>query len=92
MIPKLLLSHICNDVRSTTGKNLRSILLETDKSCVELLVKSDVNHIKYHPVGTDEQWRVGVLNELIDYKEGRFEVEGFDDDEVDQIINYNCTS
>ena len=39
IIPKMLLSHIQCDVRSTTGYNLRKIMLQTDKLNVSELRK-----------------------------------------------------
>ena len=41
-IPKQLLSFIKNDTRSTTGSNLRNILLSTDKFNIDELRKDDV--------------------------------------------------
>ena len=91
-IPKLLLSHICHDVRSTTGKNLRNILLQTDKIDVEDLIKTDVKEIGYFPVPTFEKWKVDVVSEIIDNREGRLYIDGFDEDELNHMINHICTS
>ena len=91
-IPKLLLCHISQDVRSTTGKNLRNILLQTDKACVHELLKNDVKDIEYHPVPTKEKWKVDVLKELIENRDGSLVIEGFDDEELSQMINYLCIS
>ena len=91
-IPKLLLNQISHDVRSTTGKNLRSIMLLANKTCVDQLRKSDVLDIPYHQIDVTESWRVDFLNELIDVKEGKLTTDEFTDDEVNQLINYLCIS
>ena len=49
-LPKQMLNLIKRETRSTTGNNLRRILLLTEKNNVELLVSSDAMNIKYHPI------------------------------------------
>ena len=91
-IPRMLLYHIKYDVRSTTGKNLRNILLQTGKDNIEDLTKSDSRSIKYHPIEKEEEWKVGLLNDLVDIRDGRQHLEGFSDDEMCSLINFICTS
>ena len=91
-IPKILLSNIMYDVRSTTGKNLRNILLLANKSCVDMLRKSDVQDISYHQAVETEKWRVDLINELIDTREGKLMFDGITDDEVNEMINHLCIS
>ena len=43
---KFLLNSICQDTRSTTGSNLRHILLSTNKSSVNELIASDAEIIE----------------------------------------------
>jgi hypothetical protein len=47
-LPKQLLNFIKHDVWSTTGINLRKILLLTKKTNVEQLSKIDASSVKYH--------------------------------------------
>ena len=53
VLPKLLLQTIKSDCRSTTGSNLRNIILLIDKEDISKLVPNDVNKIKFElcPVG-----------------------------------------
>ena len=60
-LPKKMLSIIRRDVRSTTGSNLRQILLQTKKAHVEHLKSSDIMEIKYHPIKEEDKWKTGVI-------------------------------
>ena len=91
-IPKLLLSHIMYDVRSTTGSNLRNIMLETDKDDIAILSKSDSEQVKYHPLSKDDEWKKEALIELLDIREGQLEINGLINDEIQQMIETICTN
>ena len=91
-IPKLLLSHIIHDVRSTTGKNLRTILLQTRKNDVDELIRTDFRDVSYHPLSDDDKWKGNCLNELIDIRDGKLLLEEFHDMEIDDLIADICTA
>ena len=40
----------------------------------------------------EDKWKVDVIKEIIDTREGKLEVEGFTQDEVTFMINHLCTS
>ena len=63
IIPKMLLSHIQCDVRSTTGYNLRKIMLQTDKLNVSELRKDDISKLKYHPTPVEDKWKENMVND-----------------------------
>ena len=92
IIPKMLLSQIQCDVRSTTGRNLRKILLQTDKLSVSDLKKDDISMLKYHPTSTEEKWKENLVNELIRVRDNTIEVEGFDYEELTDILEHICVS
>ena len=52
--PNILLRTIRRDCRSTTGSNLRNILLMTRKDNISELVPEDVSQMEYKPVTADE--------------------------------------
>ena len=60
-------------MRSTTGRNLRRILLLTDKSDVENINQNDFKNIEYHQLEADK-WKVTYLMELINIKFGRLQI------------------
>ena len=50
-VPKHLLKSIQWDVRSTTGENLRKIMLLAGKSSIEEITLHDFKSVKYHEIG-----------------------------------------
>ena len=53
---KQILNIVESDVRTVTGRNVRSILILTDKSSVQQLHRSDLEIIRYY--GEPEQWQL----------------------------------
>ena len=92
VIPKMLLNHVKRDVRSTTGSNLRNILLLTDKDDISELSKADGADIRYHPLETTEKWKSLVLSDLIDVRDGSLQIEVFSSEEVQDLIDIICTT
>ena len=81
-----LFYHIMNDVGSTTGNNLRKIMLQTNKDTVEVLAATDVKDMKYFPPAPEDEWRPTLLKELVNLADGTLEVDGFTTDEINQMI------
>ena len=92
IMPKLMLSHISQDVRSTTGLNLRKILLQTNKVSVDQLGKSDIHSISYFPTPDDEIWKERMAIELLEARDNQLEVEGFEQEELETFLEYLCVS
>ena len=79
------------DTRSVTGRNLRKILLRTNQDDVRKLKPSDYT-AKYRDIPTEEEYRVGVVKEIVDIKNQQLEVKGFVEDELDCILHHVCVS
>ena len=92
ILPNILLQTIRRDCRSTTGSNLRNILLLTSKDDISDLVPSDVSKMEYQPVNANDEWRISMVKELIDVKWGQAVIGNLSDSEVDDIIEDICTS
>ena len=87
---KQLLSLTRSDVRTVTGHNLRTIMLLAEKTKID-----DLDHniaIDYHPIDGRNKWKVNLIQELIEVKNGSLEVQGIQAEEVQQILEYVCTS
>lgn len=82
----MLLSHIQHDVRSTTGLNLRKIILQTNKVGVNDLRK---HYLSTLPV---EKWKEIIVNEIIQVRDNTIEVEGFKYEELTEILEHICVS
>ena len=91
-VPKQLLAFIKNDVRSTTGSNLRNILLLTDKSNIDDLRKDHIKEIKYQDVDPSNEWKIGFIKEITDVKFNQLEVENFSKEELEEILDFLCTT
>ena len=86
-----LLKVVEYDTISVTGRNLRSILLQTEAQDVRKLKACDYK-IKYRNVPRNEEFRVGFIKELIDVKNNQLDVHGFNNDELDEILQHLCVS
>ena len=91
-IPKHLLSFIKHDVQSTTGSNLRNILLLTDKNNIDDLCKDDIKKLHYHQIEDQDSWKVNFIHEITDVKFNLLEVENFLNEDLDEILSVLCTS
>ena len=83
---------IKKDTQSVTGKNLREILLLTDKNDISELGPLDSQNIKYKVVPPGEEWRIDFLKELINVRTGDLQVNGFTEAEINSIIGDICSS
>ena len=73
------------DCRSTTGKNLRTILLRVGKSNVNELSHHDIKGLVYHNIPTNEEWKVNFAKDLI-------ESQSFTkDNNKEEILNFILT-
>ena len=81
-----------NDVRTTTGSNLRNILLLTDLSNVDDLMPNMVEQFKYKEISNTDMWRVPLIKEVIDMKCGMVKLpEGWSYENMEDILNLACT-
>ena len=77
-----LLDLVESDVRTTTGHNLRSIMLEAGKHHIDIM---------YHEVTEDEACRVDFLKEIVEIKHGELEASGLTTEELLEIYKFLCT-
>ena len=87
---KALLDIAKRDVRTTTGSNLRRIMLLEGKETIDQLKSKDIK-VEYHVVPESESWRINFVKELVEIRHGDMAVPGMMDDELTEIFNYLCT-
>ena len=87
----MLLSEAISDARSTTGSNMRNIMLTVGKTTVNDVDITDVNNFKYFEIDAKDKWRIPFAREIIEVKANTLEVPGFDEDELKTILEYVCT-
>ena len=90
ILPKILLQTIRRDCRSITGSNLRNILRLSRKDDICQLSCADVKTMVYMPVTEQNKWKLNMVNELVDIKWGEAVVEGFENVEIDNILEELC--
>ena len=87
-----LLESIFYDARSITGSNLRNILLMTGKTDVRDLVPEDVDKMEYHPIPDGEKWKISIVQEIIEQKNGNLDIENLSENELENTLKYLCVS
>ena len=85
-----LLSIVRSDVRTTTGFNLRKIMLQSGKNSIDDVGPGKV-HLDYHTVPEDQAWRIQYVKELIDVKFDKLTVPEMTKTELDKILELMCT-
>ena len=86
-----ILTQVQSDVRTVTGRNLRSILLITDKSSIDQLHTKDIDQVSYY--GEPEQWRVVSILEALRIRAGELELPpDWQMQEMQEILEAACCS
>ena len=87
----MLLSEAASDVRSTTGSNLRNIMVLAGKTSIDAVDVPDAEKIEYFKLDDEEAWEVQLATELIEAKANNKEIPGFNNIELDIILDFVCT-
>ena len=69
------------DTRSTTGRNLRYIMILLDKVSIQDITLAEIDSISYCEVAEERQWRV----ELVEFFLLEREQEGLDKDDLELL-------
>ena len=71
---------------------MRNILHLTKLTDIEEIKKHEVKHIKYHEIDPKDNWKLGMIKEITDVKFNQFDVMNFEMKELEEILEYICTS
>ena len=85
-----LLNLVKSDARTTTGSNLRRIMLLSGKNTIEEVLDSTVD-FEYHKLEEDQNWKVNMLEEIIDALHGEKIIEELETDDLHDILECLCT-
>ena len=83
---------ISRNVVSTTGYNLRRLMLKTNCNSIEELSQKHLDALSYHPINESNYWRIDALSELIDVRNNTLNINGFDTNEINTFINLISTN
>lgn len=89
---KMLKLEASKDVRSTTGSNYRGIMILLGNMDVRSVSIQSIRQLEYRPVSEHDQWKVMLAKELYDVLNGDTELEGFNMTEVEDMMEFLCTS
>ena len=92
IVSKVLLNTIKYDVNSVTGSNLRKIVQLVNKKSIDELSPEDARKIVYQPVPIDDEWRIGMLKELLDIRNHDASLQEFTWEELEDILEFVCTT
>ena len=80
------------DTMTKTGNNLRTIMLLTNKNAVLEVKDSDLSSKIYKQIPEGEEWRVPLLNELIEARYNRDMLQEFSYEEIGDMIDLASTN
>ena len=89
---KCLFELIKNDTQSVTGFNLRKIMLLVNKSSVDELTPADSKEVSYSPVPDSDKWKIDIVQEITDIKFGVKVLHEYPHEELEEILNFLCTT
>ena len=79
------------DSRSTTGSNLRNIMLECN-AVPSTPLCMEVEKLQFKPVPPGDKWRIDFISDLISIRDSRDTDVGIDRDELNIILKHLCTT
>ena len=83
---------IRNDCRTTTGSNMRKIILECEQDSITRIEKKDVDNHPFHHVPTGEEWRIPLVTELLGIRDGVLMPIGWSSSDIRDTLEYLCTT
>ena len=89
---KFLLNAIMEDTSSTTGSNLRNILIQTSKFSIHDLVPNDALSIEYHPIALSDKWKVQFISEIIHIKHKQLNILNLTEEDLEEMLTILCVS
>ena len=63
----------------------------TNRETVKEITVSDIKQLKYHPIPDEEEWRIGIVRDIIDIRNGTAKLENFNAAELNDMLDLACT-
>ena len=87
-----LLNTVMYDCQSTTGSNIRNILLKLRKTPIDEIRLSDIRNLRYFEIPNGSEWKIIIVKKCIDNTTGFLNVPGFNRSEIEEIRDYICVT
>lgn len=68
---KLLLQIIQNNTETITGRNIKKMAIESEKSNIKNADYKIFKDLKFCEMSENDEWNVGLINEMTDIKQGK---------------------
>ena len=81
-----MLDLIKYDCQSTTGHNLRKLLLLTEKAHIEELRLDDLKNMCFYDVPQGENCKVRLTKEIMDVRNKTLEIDNWNPESLDGIM------
>ena len=81
-----MLSVIKHDCRSTTGRNLRKLMLLQRKPTIEEITIDQLTKSTYMEIPTGDEWKINLVKELLHIKNGHLDIENLNKAEATIIL------
>ena len=78
--------------RSTTGRNLRKLMLIQRKSNVEEITIGEMMKSTYMEIPTGEEWKLNIAKELCDVQNGHLDIDNLNKAEANTVLENILTS
>ena len=86
-----MLSCVKYECRSTTGQNLRKIMLLVNKTNVDEITTDDFRSQIYNVVPNVDKWKINLAKEIIEVINRNLEMGILDTAELDNILEHILT-
>ena len=89
---KMLKKEAMRDVRSTTGANMRGIMLLMGKTSYDDVTRDNMKDIEYYKVKEEDKWKICIAAEAYEVSNGGSEIEMISQPEMAAVLQYICVS
>ena len=80
------------DCRSTTGSNLRNIMLECNMSTIDTLSQTAIRGLEFRPTPKDDEWRIHIIRDLLEIREGLKTEIGWSSEDLSHTLEFLTTT
>ena len=80
------------DCQSTTGRNLRMLMLRYERNNIRDINTKMLTNYEYAKIPDEENWRINLIKELIDVRHGIKSLPHCNRDEVKCLLDFTCIS
>ena len=89
---KMLKKEAMRDVRSTTGANLRGIMLLAGESSIMNVTRDSLKNVEFYKVKEEDKWKIHIAAEALEVSQGISEIEMFEQQEMTAVLHHICVS